>query len=389
MVTFPPAPTSALDWTNPADFKLPNVNGHIECKYDQATGEWSALQFVASPYIQVHGLSAGLNYGQQVFEGLKAFRMPGSPGSIAIFRPDRNAIRLNRSSSVLSMPMVPPDLFLRACRAAIALNAEYVPPHETGWGMYCRPLVFASGPTYAPEVPDECTFCAYVFPTPAGVQGVSADAVKALILDDFDRAAPKGIGHAKAGGNYSGVIRWSGEAKAQGYGITLHLDSARHEHIEEFSVCGFLGVKGSVSNGDDKITVVVPDTPCAIDSLTSDSVQHIARSWGWQVEKRPIPYKELPEFDEILGAGTAVGLTPIRSITRRIAAGQNGMLARSAKVVDDEDGGAETVVYVAQGERGGGPVFQKLLAELRAIQLGQTKDDFGWRFEVRASDGQI
>ena len=314
--------------------------------------------------------------------------MPGNPGSIALFRPDRNAMRLQHSSTVLNMPSVPVDTFIQACRAAVAFNAEYVPPHETGWGMYCRPLLFASGPMFHPGKPDSCTFCVYVFPTPLQAAQEETPAIKALILDDFDRAAPKGTGHAKAGGNYAGVLRWTGDAKKDGFGITLHLDSARHEDVDEFSTCGFLGVKRSFpgARNDDDITLTVPDSPCAIDSVTSDSIQHLALSWGWTVETRRIPYTELPEFSEILGAGTAVGLVPIRSITRRRNA---GILSAHARLQISGAAESETIVYIADEKEGGGPVFQKLLARFRAIQVGKVEDEFGWRSEVRAEDKEL
>lgn len=367
------------------------VNGHIESTYHKATGKWTPLKLVADPYMHIHGLAPGLNYGQQAFEGLKAFRMPGNPGGIALFRPDRNGMRLQHSAGVLNMPSVPVDMFVRACLAAVAVNANYVPPHETGWALYCRPLLFASAPMFPPGIPDECTFCIYVFPTPAGVQDGS-QAVKALILDDFDRAAPKGTGHAKAGGNYGGTLRWSGQAKTEGFGITLHLDSARHEEVDEFSLCGFLGVRrsshgaGDGHGGDyDDVTLVVPDSASAIDSLTSDSVQHIARNWGWKVEKRPVPYTELPTFSEILAAGTAAGLIPIRSITRR---GTEKRLPPGLRLRADSYE-SETVTYIPDEQQGGGPVFQKLLAQFRAIQLGKVQDEFGWRFEVQAKDKEL
>ena len=349
--------------------------------------------------MRIHGLAPGLNYGQQAFEGLKAFRMPGESGGIALFRPDRNGMRLQHSSKVLNMPSVPVDMFVRACHAVVALNAGFVPPHETGWALYCRPLLFASGAQFPPGVPNACTFCVYVFPTPAGAQDGSR-AIKALILDEFDRAAPKGIGHAKAGGNYAGVLRWTDKAAMEGFDVTLHLDSARHEEVDEFSLCGFLGVKRTArragndgdedeeeedDDDDDNVTIVVPDSPCAIDSLTSDSVQHIARSWGWKVEKRPIPYTELAAFSEILGAGTAVGLVAIRSITRR---GPTGRLPTSPRVLT-ESIEAETLTYMPTDQQGGGPVFQKLLAHFKAIQLGKVQDEFGWRFEVQAKHKEL
>jgi branched-chain amino acid aminotransferase len=360
------------------------VNGHIESKYHKATGQWTPLKFVSDPRMHIHGLAPGLNYGQQALEGLKVFRMSGESGGIAVFRPDQNAARFQHSARMLNMPAVPIDLFVQACRAAVALNAEYVPPHESGWSMYCRPLLFSSAPMFPPGVPDECTFCVYVFPTTEGIETHSR-AVKALILDEFDRAAPKGMGHAKTGGNYGGVLRWGAMASAEGFGVTLHLDSARHEQIDEFSLCGFLGVKEETSGSDTGITIVKPESPATINSVTSDSVQQIARSWGWTVDKRPVAYRELPLFSEVLGAGTALGLIPIQSITRR---GITDHLPSSPRLVAKSDN-SEVVMYIPEGQQEGGPIFQKLFKQLKGVQYGRLPDDFGWRFMVQASDGEI
>ena len=171
------------------------VNGHVGSTYNGLSGQWSSLKFVTDPYLRIHGLSSGLNYGQHAFEGLKAHRMPGNPSSISIFRPDRNASRLQHSASVIHLPSVPEEMFLQACRMAVALNAEYVPSHESGCGMYIRPLLFCSSPMSIPGSPDTCTFCVYVFPTSIGAQPMPP--VKALVPENFDRTAPKGVGHAK------------------------------------------------------------------------------------------------------------------------------------------------------------------------------------------------
>lgn len=179
------------------------------------------------------------------------------------------------------MPPVPVDLFLDAVKAAVALNAEYVPPHETGAAMYVRPQVYGSSAQLGLNPPEEYTFCVFVLPT--GVYH-GTHPVKALILDDFDRAAPNGTGSAKVGGNYAPVLRWSERARNEGYGITLHLDSKRHEEVDEFSTSGFIG---ALVEGE-KVTLVVPDSKAVIDSVTSDSVQQIARSFGWKVEKRSV-----------------------------------------------------------------------------------------------------
>lgn len=343
--------------------------------------------------MRIHGLAPALNYGQQALEGLKAYRMPGNPGGIALFRPDRNAARMQYSAEVLAMPPVPTEMFLRACRAAVALNAAFVPPHESGGALYVRPQLYGSSARFIPAAPDEYSFCVFVLPT---TEFDESPPVKALILDDFDRAAPKGTGHAKVGGNYGPVLRWSAQAKTEGFGATLHLDSARHEEVDEFSKCAFLGVRsrdgGGDGDGDGDVTIVVPDSPCVIDSVTSASVQDLARHFGWTVEKRAVPYIELPAFTEVLGAGTGLALLPIRSITRRRpTAGQSlppgsRVQVEVAVTAAMSTSTTETITYLTDEQPRGGPVYHKLLAHLRAIQRGTLADEFGWRFAVRAED---
>lgn len=313
--------------------------------------------------MRIHGMAPALNYGQQAYEGLKAFRSPGD-ASITIFRPDRNAVRMQHSAEVVSMPHVPVDMFLDACRAAVALNAEFVPPHETGAALYIRPQIYGSSAQLGLSPPEEYTFCVFVIPT--GVYHGSHP-VKALILEEFDRAAPNGTGNAKVGGNYAPVLRWSDKAREEGFGITLHLDSARHEEVDEFSTSGFIG---AIKNGDD-VTLVVPDSKCVIDSVTSSSIQDLARSFGWKVEKRPIKYRELKDFHEVMAAGTAAALVPIRSITRR------------HEEVED------VVNYIPASQEEAGPICTKLLTTLQSIQLGKLDDPFNWRFTVSEADKNV
>jgi branched-chain amino acid aminotransferase len=243
------------------------------------TGIWTAPTFITDPYLRLHGMAPGLNYGQQAYEGMKAFRAPDD--TINIFRPQRNAARLAHSASFISIPPVPEELFMECVHAAVSLNAAYVPPHETGAAMYIRPLIFGSSAQLGLNPPEEYTFCVYVLPV--GVyHGVHP--VKALILEEFDRSAPDGTGSAKVGGNYAPVLRWSERARTEGYGITLHLDSKTRTEIDEFSTSGFIGVKKDGEN----VTVVVPDSKNVIQSVTSDSCLEIAESLGWKIERRSV-----------------------------------------------------------------------------------------------------
>lgn len=226
-------------------------------------------------------MAPGLNYGMQCYEGLKAYRGPGDD-TIGIFRPHQNAERMQHSASYVSMPEVPVELFKQSVHLAVSLNAAYVPPHRTGASMYIRPLLFGSCAQLGLDPPEEYTFVVYVMPT--GVyHGVHP--VAALILEDFDRAAPEGTGSAKVGGNYAPVLRHSGKAKKEGFGITLHLDSKTRTEVDEFSTSGFIGIYGTPKEG---CTIVVPDSKNVIKSVTSDTICQIGKSWGWKVECRPV-----------------------------------------------------------------------------------------------------
>lgn len=263
------------------------------------------------------------------------------------------------SASFISIPAVPNEHFLKSVHLAVSLNAEYVPPHHTGAAMYIRPLLFGSSAQLGLSPPEEYTFCVYVLPV--GVyHGVHP--VDALILEQFDRAAPEGTGSAKVGGNYAPVLRWSEKARNEGFGITLHLDSRTRTVIDEFSTSGFVGVKRE----REQYTVVVPDSKNAIESVTSDSVCEIAKSFGWKFECRPITYDELPSFSEIMAAGTAAALVPIKSIT---------MKSKNDKFLY-QDGSDEP-----------GPACVKLLTTLKGIQQGKIKDTFGWLEQVVGPQG--
>lgn len=299
-------------------------------------------------------MAPGLNYGVQCYEGMKAFRQPD--GSITVFRPDRNAKRFQRSAEFICIPPVPEEHFLECVNLAVAMNAEFVPPHETGAAMYIRPLLFGSSAQLGLNPTDEYTFVVFVMPT--GVyHGVHA--VDALILEDFDRSAPEGTGSVKLGGNYAPVLRHSEKARQAGYGITLHLDSKTRTEVDEFSTSGFIGVRVD----GDKTTIAVPDSKNVIESVTSESACQIARDvYGYSVEKRPVKYEELPEFKEVMAAGTAASLVPIKSIT---------MKSRGDKFE-----------YPVNENLDPGPVCTQLLKTLKGIQQGKVKDQFGWNRSV-------
>lgn len=234
---------------------------------------------VADPNISVNGLSPGLNYGQQCYEGLKAFRTQSN--QINIFRPKFHAARMARSAASVSLPEPTEDLFLECLRLAVAANAEFVPPADAEAYLYIRPVIFGASARLALAAPEEVIFAIYVQPTRPYHGSAAIDGV---VLEDFDRAAPRGMGGYKVGGNYAPVWRHAAKAKEMGYGITLHLDSATRSLVEEFSTSGFLGHKTI----NDRNVLVVPQTENAIASTTSDSMIKLAEREGWIVEKSEV-----------------------------------------------------------------------------------------------------
>ncbi|KAI9776754.1 MAG: hypothetical protein M1839_009398 [Geoglossum umbratile] len=349
------------DWNNLGVGIAREVNGHIESTWTADTQQWSEPRFVKNPNLEINGLASALNYGMQAYEGMKAVR--DSSGQIRLFRPDQHAARMQHSCECVSIPPLPQDHFTRCVSLAVALNAEFVPPFEAAAALYVRPLAFGSGAQLNIIPPSEFTFCVFVLPT-AALLGHAAP-VAALVLEDFDRAAPRGTGSAKVGGNYAPVMRWQKKAKEEGFGITLHLDSRTQSEIEEFSSAGFIGVK---KNADTRYTLVVPDSKNVIKSVTSDTCVEVAKSLGWSVEIRPIKYDELRGFDEVLAVGTAAIVVPIKSITR-------GPLSETVSYDKEEGQGkdAKTCFEI---------LFEKILGAQRGIgDLGSS-----WSVVIKAAE---
>ncbi|KAG9258288.1 aminotransferase [Emericellopsis atlantica] len=359
---FPPPPREGVDWSTQSADTF--THSHVESRRCAATGEWSQPVLVEDPYLRVHGLAPVFHYGQEAYEGLKAFRTPHN--EIRIVRPDYHARRFRQSAELVSIPPVPQDIFLRSVEMAVAHNAEFVPPNDEESMLYIRPVVFGTGGSMQLKPSDEYLFCVYV--TCAGAF-YGSEALDCLILEDFDRAAPRGTGSGKVGGNYSPVMRWSRQAKERGFDITLHLDSQTRSEVEEFTTSAFLGIR--VQEGGTP-TLVAPDTKNVVDSVTSDCARRIARDLGWAVQRRPVKYTELEHFSEIMACGTAVALVGIRSITREST---NEVLRYSDR----------------NGELG--PYTKILQEHLCDIHKGRAADRFGWMHKVpppeKAADRQI
>lgn len=264
---------------------------------------------------------------------------------------------INRSGDRVMMPEIPVDTFVKVCNDVVKDNIAYVPPYGSGGALYLRPLLFGSGPRIGLQPADEYTFIVMVMPVGDYYKGGLAKPVDGLIIDDYDRAAPKGVGAAKVAGNYAADLIPNMEAKKKGYPICLYLDAATHTLVEEFSTSNFIGID------NENKRYVTPKSPSVLPSITNKSLQTIAEDEGMTVEKRDIEVKELSSFDEVVACGTAVVVTPIGSLTRLDASGEE-----SEKYAFTEDVGVTT---------------RSLYDGVRNVQNGEVEDKHGWNFKVQ------
>jgi branched-chain amino acid aminotransferase len=337
--------TKEIDWKN-LGFGYMQTKSHIV--YTWKNGSWNQGELVQSPYLNIHIASTSLHYGQAAFEGLKAFTC--KDGKVRVFRMEENAKRLQRSAERTFMPEVPTEMFSEAVQRVIADNQAYIPPYGTGGSLYIRPLLIGSGAEMGVKPSVEYTFIVMVMPVgPYYTNGLTP--VKALIQDQYDRAAPQGVGDIKVAGNYAAGLYAQAKAQAKGYPIALYLDAKEHNYIDEFGTSNFVGIK---TDG----TYVTPKSHSVLPSITNKSLQQIAEDLGYKVDVRPVPYSELTEFAEIGACGTAVVITLIESIDRN----------------DDH-----IAVPAFDQEQS---VLSKLYNRIQAIQYGEVEDLHNWMTEV-------
>ncbi|MBE9492352.1 MAG: branched-chain amino acid aminotransferase, partial [Bacteroidetes bacterium] len=225
-------------------------------------GKWGELEITSSEYIPIHIAATCLHYGQEAFEGIKAFR--GVDGKVRVFRWDENAKRMRRSAAGIMMAEVPDELFKKAMVTVIKLNEKYVPPYGTGAALYIRPLLIGTGPQIGINPAIEYLFMILVGPVgPYFKEGFNP--VKIQLVSDYDRAAPQGTGHIKVGGNYAASLRPADRAKMEGHANILFLDSTEHKYIDEAGPANFFGIKGN--------NYITPDSPTILPSITNMSLQ--------------------------------------------------------------------------------------------------------------------
>jgi len=329
-----------IDWKN-LGFGYMKADYNIRCWY--RNGKWGELEVSDSEQITVHMAATALHYGQEAFEGLKAFR--GKDNKIRVFRMDENAKRLRNSANGIMMAPVPEDLFMEAIRKAVKMNEKYVPPFESGASLYIRPLLIGTGPQIGVKPADEYLFMVFVMPVgPYFKEGFKPTDL--VIYREYDRAAPHGTGIYKVGGNYAASLRSGTRAHAEGYSAVLFLDAKEKKYLDECGPANFFGIKNN--------TYVTPKSTSILPSITNMSLRQLAADMGMTVEERKIPVEELAEFEEVGACGTAAVISPI-------------------KRVFDADINKE---YLYGKEPG--TISQKLYNKLRAIQYGTEPDPYGW-----------
>jgi branched-chain amino acid aminotransferase len=312
-------------------------------------GKWDEGNLVEDNMLKVSEASTALHYGQQCFEGLKAYRT--KDGEIQLFRPDQNALRLNRSCRRLLMPEVPVETFIDACMQVVKANEAYVPPYGTGATLYLRPFVIGVGDNIGVKAAPEYIFC--VFCLPVGPYFKGGMTPVNFMVSDYDRAAPYGTGGAKVGGNYASSLYPHEVAAKKGYADCIYLDPATHTKIEEVGSANFFGI-----TKDDKF--ITPVSPSILPSITKYSLLHVAKEYlGLETEERDVLIDNLDEFKEAGACGTAAVITPIGGI-------------------DYND-----KLHVFYSETEVGPVTKKLYETLCGIQVGDIDAPEGWIYKAK------
>ncbi len=329
-----------IDWKN-----LPF--GYIKTDYNVRTyyrnGKWGSLELSSSEHVDIHIAATALHYGQQAFEGLKAFM--GKDGKIRLFRWEENAKRMQNSARGILMAEVPTELFKKAIYKVVRMNKRFVPPYGSGASLYIRPLLIGSGAQVGVKPADEYLFLVFVTPVgPYFKEGFKP--VNMLLTKEFDRAAPQGTGKYKVGGNYAASLTSMKKAHDEGYANVLYLDSKEKKYIDECGPANFFGIKDN--------TYITPKSDSILPSITNMSLITLAEDMGLKTERRKVEEEELSTFEEVGACGTAAVITPIKTI------------------VDDATGKAFNY-----GDEPG-VVSTKLYNKLLAIQTGDEPDKYGW-----------
>ncbi len=312
-------------------------------------GSWDEGQLVEDDEIKISQASTAIHYGQQCFEGLKAYRT--EDGSIQLFRVDENAKRMAESAKRILMPEVPVDKFIDAVMQVVKANEDYVPPYGTGATLYLRPYLIGIGNNIGVKPAPKYLFGVFCLPVgpyfKGGLSPVNFEVSK------FDRAAPYGTGAAKVGGNYAASLLSHQEAVDHGFADAIYLDPLTHTKIEEVGAANFFGI-----TKDD--VFVTPTSPSILPSITKFSLIHLAeKALGMKVSEEDVMIDDLDRFKEAGACGTAAVITPIGGISYK-----------------DQ-------LHVFHSETEVGPVTKKLYDTLTGMQFGEIEAPEGWIFKVK------
>lgn len=311
-------------------------------------GKWDDGNLIEDNMLTISEASTALHYGQQCFEGLKAYRTKS--GKIQLFRPDENAKRMNNSLSKLLMPEIPVDKFIDACKQVVKANEHFVPPYGTGGTLYLRPFVIGVGDNIGVKPATEYIFVVFCLPVGNYFKGGMTPCN--FMIADYDRAAPHGTGANKVGGNYAASLQPHKVAVDRGFADCIYLDPATRKNIDEVGAANFFGI---TRNNE----FVTPKSSSILPSITKYSLMHIAEHYlGIKVYERNIPIDNLDEFKEAGACGTAAVITPIGGIE------YNGHL------------------HVFYSETEVGPVIKELYRILCGIQFGDIEAPEGWIYKV-------
>ena len=307
-------------------------------------GKWDEGKLQCEDTITISAFSTSLHYGQEAFEGLKAYRTKN--GHIQLFRPDENAKRLQRSCDRLLMPRVSVEKFIDACEQVVKANEEFVPPYGSGATLYLRPYIIGVGRNLGVRAAKEYIFG--VICSPVGSYFKGGLAPNNFVITDFDRAAPNGTGNAKVGGNYAASLYSHKHAKDQGYADCIYLDPLTHTKIDEVGAANFFGI-----TKDNKF--ITPKSPSILASITKYSLMYIAKNMmGMEVIEGEVFVDKLDIFKEAVACGTAAVISPIGRI----------------------DYGDKKIVFFSETEVG--PITKKLYNTLTGIQMGDVDAPEGW-----------
>ena len=334
--------TPDIDWKN-LPFGYYPTDYNVRCTFKD--GKWGEIEVTQSDKIELHMAATCLHYGQQIFEGLKAFR--GKDGKIRIFRLEENGKRLQDSAKGLMMEPIPLDIFREMCIKAVQLNERFVPPHGSGASLYLRPLEIGTSPSVGVRASDEYTLILLVTPVgPYFKTGFGCTDI--CIYRKYDRVAPRGTGRLKCGGNYAASLVPSAHAAKLGYSAVLFLDPKEQKYLDECGPANFFAVI------DGKY--VTPSSDSILPSITNRTLQTIAEEMGIEVVRRHIEVEELSNASEAGACGTAAVISPIGTI-------------------HDLDTDKK---YFISPERKPGPISIALYERLSAIRLGEYPDEHGW-----------